>query len=183
MQDRTRWDKKYRDEIHDARVNANLMRYADLMKRGRVLDLAGGLGQNGAWLVSQSREFRVINADISEEGLSRAPKEIARVVADAAQLPFPNRSFDTILNIRFFDPRVNFSQQLTRGGTVFFETFTTTDQKYRPDFNPAFLFDPARIPEIFRGLEILEQHETDDGKRVYVTVIARKIAASGLDSG
>lgn len=174
MSDRARWNEKYRDEIHHARVNANLMRYAHLLKRGRVLDLAGGLGQNGAWLATQSNEFRVINADISQEGLLRASNKIARVVVDAAQLPFPNHSFDTILNIRFFDPRVNFSQQLTRGGTIFFETFTTADQKYRPDFNPAFLFDLALLPEIFRGLEILEQRETDDGKRIYVTVIARR---------
>lgn len=178
MSDRARWNEKYRAEFQHGRINANLVRYAHLLKRGRVLDLAGGLGQNGAWLATQSNEFRVINADISEEGLLRARKETARVVVDAAQLPFPNHSFDTILNIRFFDPRAKFPEWLTRGGTVFFETFTTADQKYRPDFNPAFLFDLAHIPEIFRGLEILQQHETDDGKRVYVTVIARRTERS-----
>ncbi len=178
MNDRVRWNKKYRAEFQHGRINANLMRYAHLLKRGRVLDLAGGLGQNGAWLASQSNAFCIINADISEEGLLRAPKETARVVVDAAQLPFPNHSFDTILNVRFFDPRVNFSQQLTRDGTIFFETFTTADEKYRPDFNPAHRFDPAQIPEIFRGLEILYQRETDDGKRVFVTILARRAERS-----
>ncbi len=174
LDDRTRWNTKYRDEIHHANVNANLVRYAHLLKRGRVLDLAGGLGQNGAWLASQSNAFRVINTDISEEGASRASNKTARVVADAARLPFPNHTFDTILNVRFFDPRVKFSEWLANGGTIFFETFTTADEKYRPDFNPAHRFDLARIPEIFRGLEILRQYETDDGKRFYVTVIARR---------
>lgn len=175
MNDRVRWNEKYRAEIHAARVNTNLVHYAHLLKRGRVLDLAGGLGQNGAWLALHSNEFRIVNADISEEGLSRAPKEIVRVVVEARHLPFTQQSFDTILNIRFYDPRVNFFELLALDGTVFFETYTIADQKYRPDFNPCYLFDLANLSEMFRGLEILQQQETDDGKRVYATVIARRI--------
>lgn len=170
-----RWNKKYRDEIYHARVNANLMQYAHLLKRGRVLDLAGGLGQNSAWLASYSNTFRVINADLSEEGLRRAAQETARVVADAAQLPFPKNSFDTILNVRFYDARVRFSEWLMQGGTVFFETFTRADEKYRPDLNPAHRFDVKLIPHTFRNLKILHKQETDDGTRVYVTIIARKL--------
>jgi hypothetical protein len=68
---------------------------------------------------------------------------------------------------------VSFWNLLTRGGTVFLETFSTADQKYRPDFNPAYLLNPNDLPIVFRGLDVLYDKETDDGKRVYVTVIAR----------
>jgi len=172
--DRFRWNQKYRDEIDFAPVNPTLRRYAELLKRGRVLDLAGGMGQNGAWLASHSNAFRVVDADVSDEALARVPKEIASVVVDAGDLPFMRNVFDTILNIRFFDPRVSFSGLLTAGGTVFFETFSSADAKYRPNFNPAHRFELALLPKVFAGLEILVNHETDDGSRVYLTIIAQK---------
>lgn len=174
MIDRDRWNARYRDGVSPARVNPDLIRYASLLKPGRVLDVAGGLGQNGAWLAALSTAFRVVNADVSDQALVRAPKEIACVVADAGALPFKPNSFDTILNLRFFDPRLTFSEWLTSGGTIFFETYATGDEKYRPDFNPAHRFDPAFLSQIFAGLEIIVQEESDNGSRVYVTIIARK---------
>jgi hypothetical protein len=172
--DRKRWNEKYRIEIYEARVNENLIRYAHLLKRGRVLDLAGGLGQNGAWLAGQSSEYRVIDADIAVEGLVRAAPGIGRVAAEATALPFVPHCFDTVLNIRFFEPRVKFSELLSIGGTVFLETFSAADKKYRPDFKPAYLLPFDRIESLFKGFEILHAEETDDGKRVYVTVVARR---------
>jgi len=174
VQDRARWNEKYQSEPRHARVNPNLMRYAPLLKTGRVLDLAGGLGQNGAWLMNYSSAFRAVNCDISDEALRGASNESARVLADAGALPFAEASFDTILCIRFFDPRVSFHSLLRDGGTVFFETFTTADEKYRPDFNPAHRFDLAMIPHVFAHLKILLTQETDDGQRVYATIVAQK---------
>jgi hypothetical protein len=174
VNDRLRWNEKYREDIKQARVNPALVHFAHLLKPGWVLDLAGGLGQNGAWLAAQSDAFRVIDGDISDEGLSLAPRELGRVVLDAGALPFLPNQFDTVLNLKFYDPRVQFAELLTRGGTVFFETFSENDAKYRPDFNPAHRFLLSEIANFFRGLEILHQSETDDGRRVYVTVIGRK---------
>lgn len=174
--DRARWNEKYRAEFRHGQVNERLTQSAHLLKRGRVLDLAGGLGQNGAWLASHSNEFRIINADLSDEALARAAPGIARVVVEAAALPFPRHRFDTLLNIRFYDPRIVFADWLAENGTVFFETFTTRDFKYRPDFNPAHRFDLPEIPRVFKGMEILQLQETDDGNRVYLTLIARKLA-------
>lgn len=173
--DRARWNKKYLGVQPQMDVNANLVRYAHLLKAGYALDLAGGLGQNGAWLAGYSDSFRVINADISEEGLSKASPDTARVVVDASTLPFPKNSFDTILNFRFYEPHVKFAEWLTDGGTVLFETFTSADEKYRPDFSPAHRFPLEQIPIVFQGLEVLHQQETDDKHRVYVTVLAQKI--------
>ncbi|MCC7164306.1 MAG: class I SAM-dependent methyltransferase [Anaerolineae bacterium] len=172
--DRARWNKKYLEILTQTDVNPTLERYANLLKAGRVLDLAGGLGQNGAWLAGRSDTFRVINADISEVGLCRASAGVARVVVDAGALPFPKNSFDTILNFRFYDPRVRFADWLADGGAVLFQTFTSADIKYRPDFSPAHRFPLEQIPIVFDSLEILHQQETDDGHRIYVTIFARK---------
>ena len=168
MDERARWNERYRAGSGPTRVNGRLREYLPLLTRGRALALACGLGQNAPLL----HEWDLTLVDLSEEALSRATGQC--VQADAAYLPFPPASFDTIVNTSFFDPRVSFHDLLRPGGTVFFETYTLADAKYRPDFCPAHRFDRARIPEVFRGLEILLSIETDDGRRVYASVIARK---------
>src|SRR4051812_37363597 len=62
MLDRLRWNERY-GGIRDPRVNENLMRFAAQLKPGRVLDLAGGLGQNSAWLAASSDHFYIVDAD------------------------------------------------------------------------------------------------------------------------
>lgn len=175
VDDRSRWNERYRGENAPRSVNENLIRYAPLLKRGRVLDLAGGMGQNAQWLVNHaSGEWRAVVTDISDEGVAHAPPTLPRVLADALALPFSPPTFDTILCVRFFDERVNFSEWLRAGGTVFFETYARGDEKYRPDFNPAHRFDPKAVTQVFHELEILVSQVTDDGTRVYATVVARK---------
>jgi tellurite methyltransferase len=169
----------YRGAHAPRSVNKNLLKFAHLLKRGRMLDLAGGIGQNALWLAEHFfgeyfLDAHAVVADISDEALSQASPRIARVLCDANVLPFPQYAFDTILCTRFYDARVNFSELLTHGGTVFFETFTQGDLKYRPAFNPAHRFDVNTLPEFFTGLEILFLQEDDDGTRVYVTAIGRK---------
>lgn len=173
MNDRTRWNDKYRSGEGPDKRNARLEKYRGLLKRGRALDLAGGLGQNSTLLEG----WTVINVDIADEALKRARG--LRVLADANALPFAPGTFDTIICTNFFAPKIKYAALLTPGGTIFFETFTLADQKYRPDFNPAYLLDPAQIPILFRELESLVCEETDSGRRVFLTYVGRKISPRG----
>jgi len=172
LDDCTRWNEKYRAGAGPTRINARLQKYLPLLKRGRALDLAGGVGQNARLLADAG--WSVVLADISDEALLRAPSYLNHVQCDALALPFISNSFDTILCSYFFEPRVEFASLLTPRGTLFFETYTLADARYRPDFNPAHRFDPAHIPTLFKGLDILFFEETDDGQRVFATLIARK---------
>lgn len=169
MDDRARWNDRYRTGYGPRRVNERLAHNLHLLKRGRALDLACGVGQNAVLLT----EWIVILVDLAEAALEQARG--LRVQADAGALPFPPNVFDTIVNTHFFDPRVDFYQLLTPGGTLFLETFTQADIKYRPDLDPAHRLNLARVPELLRGFEIIVQRETDDGHRVYVTIVARKM--------
>ncbi len=182
MDDRTRWNERYRAGEGPTRINPRLQEYRHLLKPGRALDLASGIGQNAELLAA----WDVILADISEQALARASGK--RVQADARALPFPPNTFDTIICAYFLEPRVNFGELLTAGGTLFFETYTSADAKYHPEFpatprarstrrgNPAHRFNPSEVSVLFRGLEILHWKETDDGARVFGTLIARKPA-------
>ena len=170
IHERARWNERYRTGRAPTQVNPRLQKYRHMLQRGRVLDLACGRGQNAQLFPAST----VILVDIADEALARACG--LRVLADAVALPFPANTFNTIVCAYFFDPRVDFARWLLPGGTLFFETYTSADAKYHPDFNPAHRFDPATRAEVFRGLEILLWEETDDGARVYGTLIGRKSA-------
>jgi tellurite methyltransferase len=167
MEDRTRWNERYRAGQGPEKKNARLEKYRGLLKRGLALDLAGGLGRNAQLLAG----WTVVNADISDEALRRARG--LRVLADAAALPFAPHTFDTIICTKFFEPRIDYAALLKPHGTIFLETFTLADLKYRPEFNPAFLLEPDQIPMLFKDFETLVREETDNGKRAYATYVGR----------
>ena len=169
--DRSRWNARYAAGRGPRQPNPRLQQLMPQLKQGLVLDLAGGVGAN----VCLFTRSTVIVMDISDEALRQGTCDVAlRVQADASALPFAPNTFDTIVCAYFFDPTIDFAALLCDGGTLFFETYTLADSKYRPDFNPAHRFDPARRFEIFRGLDILRCEETDDGTRIFATLVARK---------
>lgn len=168
MDDRTRWNERYRSGTGPTSANPRLADRLHRLKPGRALDLGGGIGRNADLL----RTWTVVLVDISEEALTRA--SVPRVQAAGMALPFGPATFDTIVNTYYFEPTLDLAYYLTPGGTLFFETYTLADYKYRPEFSHAPRLDLSRAPEVFRGMEILELTETDTGERVLATLIARK---------
>jgi SAM-dependent methyltransferase len=171
LSDRGRWNERYRSGHGPRQSNPRLQQQLHRLRPGRVLDLAGGVGANAPLFAGS----RLIIADISEEALALAGG--IRVQADAGALPFAPASFDTIVCTYFYDPTLDLAALLVPGGTLYFETYTPADRKYRPDYNPAHRFDPALAATVFRGLQIELLEEADDGWRVVATVIGRKPAA------
>ncbi len=167
MDDRTRWNEKYR-RVPSHPANERLKEYLHLLKPGLALDLAGGLGQNAALLTGST----TVLADVSDEALERARG--LRVLVSSPELPFPPETFDTILCINFFDPQVDLAALLKPQGTLFFETYTTADDKYNPQFPARYRLDPSQIPVLFAGLKTVLWKETDDGESVRGTLIASK---------
>ncbi|MBI4789957.1 MAG: class I SAM-dependent methyltransferase [Chloroflexi bacterium] len=169
MDDRARWNERYRAGHGSGEPNARLRQYRHLLRPWLALDLAGGAGRNAALLAG----WTVILADISDEALAHAPGLCVLVKSPA--LPFRAESFDTILCTYFLDPQVDFAALLKPRGTLFFETYTTADAKYRPDFPSAYRLDPKQHSTLFRGLATILWEEHDDGTRVYGTFIGRKV--------
>ncbi|MGB8647165.1 MAG: class I SAM-dependent methyltransferase [Anaerolineae bacterium] len=170
MDKRAHWNERYRTGNGPRTVNARLAQYLPLLTRGRALDLACGVGQNARLLVG----WDLVLVDLAEEALAQGRG--LRVQATASALPFPPGVFDTVVDTYFFDSRVDFYFLLAPGGTLFFETYTTADVRYRPEFCPAHRLDLAQVPQLLRGMEILVLQETDNGHRVYATIVARKPA-------
>ena len=170
MDDRTRWNERYRSDSGPREPNPRLQQYRYLLKPGLALDLAAGLGQNARLLT----DWTTVLVDLSDEALARANGP--RVLARAPDLPFARASFDTIVCTYFLDRNVDFASLLKPGGTLFFETFTQGHAKYRPEMSTAYLLNPAEVPALFKGLKPLFWEERDDGTRVYGTFVGSKAA-------
>lgn len=173
--DRSRWNNRYGSGRGPRQANPRLRRLLPRLRRGRVLDVAGGVGANARLFAPQ----RVVVTDISDEALSIACSvpSVTAVLADARALPFATGAFDTIVCAYYYEPAIDFAALLAPGGTLFFETYSKGDTRYRRAINPAYLFDPEKVGELCRGLEILLCTETDDGARVFATVLAIKPVA------
>jgi ubiquinone/menaquinone biosynthesis C-methylase UbiE len=105
------------------------------IKRGKVLDIGTGSGRLAIELAkARGGDFEIIGLDISEDMLERA-RENAReaqvedkiqfVLATAADLPFPDHSFDLVMSYaslhHWFQPGevFNEAQRVTRNGGNF----------------------------------------------------------------
>ncbi len=169
MQDRLRWNEKY-SRLRPFDVNETLVKYAQLLRPGLALDLAGGTGQNARFLAGLGS--RTVVADVSDVGLQRA--DGMRVLAASPALPFASGVFDSIICINFLDVQLDAGLLLKTGGTLFVETFTAGDDKYNPTFPAAYRLDPAQIPTLFKGLRTLLWEERDNGSSVRGTFIGAK---------
>ena len=167
-QDRRRWNQRYRARSERPESHTRLGEYVHLLRGGRALDLGAGLGRNADLLGGWS----VILVDISDVAMRLATG--ARVVADAEALPFPESSFETIV-CTFFKPPLDLARFLRPGGTLFLETFTMEDGKYRPDFPPIYRMSGSDVSVLFQGMITVHWEERDDGERVKGVFVGRKV--------
>jgi SAM-dependent methyltransferase len=167
--DRDRWNERYAAGYGASQPNPRLAKYLHLLQPGLALDLASGNGKNAELLAG----CKTVLADISDRALEQTRG--MRVLVEAPALPFPAGVFDTILCTYFFEPRVDFALLLKAGGTLFFETYTSADAKYRPDFPASYRLNASELARIFPGLGQLAWEERDDGSRVMGTFVGYKV--------
>lgn len=170
MSDRERWEARYstQDRIYGEESSDFLRTHIDLLPdEGLALDIAAGEGRNSVYLAERGLE--VIALDISESAL-RKSLSLARqrhvsvnaTVVDLTQFTIPKESFDVIINFNYLERSL--ARQIVEGlkpaGWLLFETLTTEQLRWKPDFNPEFLLAPGELSQMFSSLEIIEYNET-----------------------
>jgi SAM-dependent methyltransferase len=125
LQDRIRWNEKYRRGGYPDDASGILRDYWGLAPGRSALDIAAGNGRNALFLAE--RGFKVDAVDISDEGLRRLAGRhplIRPVCADLDIFDIPAGRYDLIVDVLYLNRRL-FPQivaGLRPGGVLVFET-------------------------------------------------------------
>jgi len=126
-------------------------RWAELVTRGPVLDLAAGSGRHS--ILFAERGFEVLAVD-------REPQQITGVrfvradLEDGSPWPFQGQRFAAIVVTNYLHRPLLpvIESALAEAGVLIYETFMVGNEKFGRPSNPAFLLQPGELLQAFREL-------------------------------
>ncbi len=132
-------------------VSEWVSRWAPLLPRGPVLDVACGQGRHARYLSARGLEVHAVD---------REPQAIEGVRFLQADLeggnpwPFAGRRFAGIVVTNYlYRPLFGaIAESLAPGGILIYETFMLGNEKYGRPSNPDFLLRSGELLEVFPGL-------------------------------
>jgi SAM-dependent methyltransferase len=187
--DRLKWEARYRSgqRPHDGPPSRLLRRWLPLLRRGRALDVATGLGRNAIFLAQQG--YNVDAVDIAPIGLAEAARRARRarvrvrwIEADLDDYAVPVARYALVLNAFFLKRRLIpvLRRAVRPGGVCVIETHLQGDEAGGPR-GKAHRLRRGELLRWFRGWEILEVGEglfVEDGRpRLLGRIVARRPVA------
>lgn len=171
MDDRERWNQRYREGSHGGTApHAWPLACADaLPRRGRALELAGGVGSLALWLARRGLEVTL--TDVSDVALAEAEARArdAELKLRALRLDLTQAEERTALgsgwnlicctNYYQVDLFPWIAQALVPGGLSLFAQPSLKNLERHPRPSARFLVDPSKLDPWLDGLEILERFE------------------------
>ncbi len=183
LEDKQRWNEKYRTMPMPSGVAAVVARFAPLAVTGRGLDIACGTGRHTHYLADLGFEMDAV--DYSDYALAqlRDDAKIRRIEADLDSYDLEPGRYDLIVNCNYLDRRMYASIEaaLKAEGILIFETFLDAagEAGYHQPSSPDFVLRSGELPEVFGALEPLHYDEREEvnlrGEKVRVaTFVGRK---------
>jgi SAM-dependent methyltransferase len=125
-------------------------RWADLVERGPVLDVACGAGRHARLFAA--RGFEVVAVDREAQQIAGARFVLADL--EGAPWPFATERFAAIVVTNYLHRPLyaELEAALAEEGVLLYETFMVGNEKYGRPSNPAFLLQPGELLQAFRGL-------------------------------
>jgi len=130
------------------------VRWAPLVERGPVLDLACGAGRHARFF--QARNLEVVAVDRDRQSLPPGIRFVQADLEDGSPWPFAGQRFGAIVVTNYLYrpllPRL--AEALYEGGVLIYETFMLGNEKYGRPSNPQFLLRPGELLEAFGELHV-----------------------------
>jgi len=160
-----------------------LVENADLLPKGRALDVAMGSGRNAIFLAGIG--FDVEGVDISREATDmalqaarKAGVDLKATVCDLEEdYQFETRAYDLIVCFNYLHrPLIpKMKEALRSRGMVVYETYIVDQARFGRPRNPDHLLKHNELLDLFRGFRCLRYHEgLKTPRRAVAGIIAQK---------
>jgi SAM-dependent methyltransferase len=128
-----------------------VVRWAPLVERGPVLDVASGSGRHARLFAARGLEVMAVDRDpqpVPGVRLVKADLE------DGSPWPFAGRRFAAIVVANYLHRPLfpEIEKSLDSQGILIYETFMVGNEKFGKPSNPAFLLRPGELLQAFAAL-------------------------------
>ena len=130
--------------------SAWVVRWAPLISRGTVLDVACGGGRHSRFFLEKG--LQVVAVDREPQQIPGA-RFLQADLEDGRPWPLPGERFEASASHYMHRPPLpTLLASLAPGGVLIYETFMLGNEKYGRPSNPAFLLRPGELRTAFREL-------------------------------
>jgi SAM-dependent methyltransferase len=158
-----------------------VQRWAYLIERGPVLDVACGTGRHA--MLFAERGFEVVAVDKFDQLLPRTIKFVKADLEDGSPWPFAGKKFAGIVVTNYlYRPLLPvLRDSLDQGGVLIYETFMAGNERYGRPSNPNFLLRPGELLAAFGELGVVafEQGMIEGAKKAVIQRICVIRGAAG----
>jgi len=132
-----------------------MLRWAPLIERGPVLDVASGAGRHA--ILFAERGFEVVAVDKTDQSLPGSIRFVKADLEDGSPWPFGGQRFAGIVVANYLHRPLLpiLMQSLDAGGVLVYETFMAGNERYGRPSNPDFLLRPGELLQAFGGLTVV----------------------------
>jgi SAM-dependent methyltransferase len=147
-----------------------VVRWAALIERGPVLDVASGAGRHARFFAERGLE--VLAVDREAQALGEKIRFVRADLEDGGPWPFAGQRFAGIVVANYLHRPLlkDLEASLAEGGVLIYETFMSGNERYGKPSNPDFLLRPGELLEAFAALTIVafEQGTLERPKKAVV---------------
>jgi SAM-dependent methyltransferase len=155
------------------------MRWAPLIVRGPVLDVASGAGRHARYLASKGLDVVAVDR---EEHVMPGVRFVKADLEDGSPWPFAGQRFGGIVvtNYLYRPLLALLSEALAEGGVLIYETFMVGNERYGKPSNPNFLLRPGELLQTYGTLTVVAFEQGRTGKAVIQRICAVRGDAAGV---
>jgi SAM-dependent methyltransferase len=132
-----------------------VVRWAHLVERGPVLDVACGEGRHAMFFAE--RGFEAWGVDRSDASLPSSIHFVKADLEDGSPWPLAGKKFAAIVVTNYLHrplfPRL--VESVEEGGVLLYETFMIGNERYGRPSNPDFLLQPGELLSAFGALTVV----------------------------
>ena len=170
---------------HDSlEPSAWVTRWAALVTRGPVLDVASGGGRHAR--LFKQKDLPVIAVDREPQAMPEGITFVKADLEDGSPWPFEGQRFGGIVVTNYLHRPLLLvlAQSLAEDGVLIYETFMAGNEKFGKPSNPNFLLRPGELLQAFAGLAVVafEQGATDKAVVQRICVIRGEVGSVRIPS-